>query len=257
MTLGEKLQKLRREHNYTQEQLAELLGVSRQAVGKWEADAAFPETEKLLRLAKLYGCSLDYLLLDREEKKDETSEKVPERRMWNLREIYFERKSSRTVGDLPLWHINIGVGRTAKGFFALGLAAKGVFSAGLLSVGVVSLGLLSLGLLAFGNIALGLLAFGTIAIGAFAAGAIAVGLCAVGALSVGCFSVGALAFGVYGAVGDTAKAAVALGKTAAEGGHFAHVGEVTEAVRTSAKAALYEVTPKALRQLQYWFFRFI
>ena len=65
MTLGEKLAKLRREKNYTQEQLAELLGVSRQAVSKWESDSAYPETEKLIRLAKLYGCSLDELLLDR------------------------------------------------------------------------------------------------------------------------------------------------------------------------------------------------
>ena len=45
MTLGNKLAKLRKENNYTQEQLAELLGVSRQAISKWESDAAYPETE--------------------------------------------------------------------------------------------------------------------------------------------------------------------------------------------------------------------
>ena len=38
MTLGEKLARLRREHNYTQEQLAQLLEVSRQSVSKWESD---------------------------------------------------------------------------------------------------------------------------------------------------------------------------------------------------------------------------
>ena len=53
MTLGDKLTKLRKENNYTQEQLAELLGVSRQAISKWESDTAYPETEKLLRLGEL------------------------------------------------------------------------------------------------------------------------------------------------------------------------------------------------------------
>ena len=59
MTLGEKLAKLRREQNYTQEQLAQLMGVSRQAVSRRESDLAYPETEKLLRLGKLYHCSMD------------------------------------------------------------------------------------------------------------------------------------------------------------------------------------------------------
>lgn len=62
MTTGEKLSKLRKENNYTQEKLAEILGVSRQAISKWESDGAFPETEKLIQLAKLYDCSIDYLI---------------------------------------------------------------------------------------------------------------------------------------------------------------------------------------------------
>lgn len=62
MTTGEKLQKLRKDNNYTQEELADFLGVSRQSISKWESDGAFPETEKLIALAKLYNCSLDYLL---------------------------------------------------------------------------------------------------------------------------------------------------------------------------------------------------
>ena len=50
MTLGEKIAKQRKENNYTQEQLADLLGVSRQSVSKWESDLAYPETDKLIRL---------------------------------------------------------------------------------------------------------------------------------------------------------------------------------------------------------------
>lgn len=62
MTTGEKLQNLRKENNYTQEELADILGVSRQSVSKWESDVAFPETDKLITLAKLYHCTVDYLL---------------------------------------------------------------------------------------------------------------------------------------------------------------------------------------------------
>ena len=70
MTLGEKLSKLRKEYNYTQEQLADILGVSRQSISKWESDIAYPETEKLIELGKLFECSMDYLL------KDEVTEKT-------------------------------------------------------------------------------------------------------------------------------------------------------------------------------------
>ena len=64
MTTGEKLSKLRKENEYTQEELAEIMSVSRQSISKWESDVAFPETEKLVTLSKLYHCSIDYLLND-------------------------------------------------------------------------------------------------------------------------------------------------------------------------------------------------
>lgn len=62
MTLGEKIVKQRKELNYTQEQLADILGVSRQSISKWETDIAYPETDKLIELGKLFHCSMDYLL---------------------------------------------------------------------------------------------------------------------------------------------------------------------------------------------------
>ena len=64
MTIGEKISKLRKENNYTQEQLAEILSVSRQSVSKWETDLTYPETEKIIALSKLFSCSADYLLKD-------------------------------------------------------------------------------------------------------------------------------------------------------------------------------------------------
>lgn len=62
MTTGQKIAALRRGQGMTQDDLAEALSVTRQAVSKWEADASLPETGKLLPLARLLGCTADYLL---------------------------------------------------------------------------------------------------------------------------------------------------------------------------------------------------
>ena len=64
MKLSEKIQLLRKKNGYSQEKLAEECNVSRQAISKWEADIALPETEKLLLLSKLFGVSIDVLLKD-------------------------------------------------------------------------------------------------------------------------------------------------------------------------------------------------
>ncbi len=71
MTIGEKITKLRKENNLTQEQFAELMHVSRQSVSKWELGSVYPDTEKLIRISKLFSCSLDYLLKDEIERMDE------------------------------------------------------------------------------------------------------------------------------------------------------------------------------------------
>lgn len=62
MTFGEKIQKLRKEAGLSQEELSYQLGVSRQAISKWERDNGYPETEKIVRMSKLFHVSLDYLL---------------------------------------------------------------------------------------------------------------------------------------------------------------------------------------------------
>ena len=62
MTLGEKIRSLRKTAGLSQEAFAEQLGVSRQAVSKWENDNGLPETEKLINMAKLFGVSLDTLI---------------------------------------------------------------------------------------------------------------------------------------------------------------------------------------------------
>jgi len=62
MEFSEKLQKIRKEHNITQENLADKLGVSRQAVSKWESGSAYPDTEKLIQISKIFNVSLDELI---------------------------------------------------------------------------------------------------------------------------------------------------------------------------------------------------
>ena len=64
MSMGSKLAQARRKNNLTQEQLAEQLGVTRQAVSRWESDAAHPETDKIVRMSQLLGVSCDWLLRD-------------------------------------------------------------------------------------------------------------------------------------------------------------------------------------------------
>ena len=65
MSFGEKLKLVRKDRNITQEALAELLNVSRQAISKWESDNGYPETEKLLLISKTLNISIDYLMNDK------------------------------------------------------------------------------------------------------------------------------------------------------------------------------------------------
>lgn len=67
MTFGEKLYQLRKTQGLSQEALAEKLNTSRQEVSKWENNNGYPETEKLILLAKLFHVSLDDLLLEERE----------------------------------------------------------------------------------------------------------------------------------------------------------------------------------------------
>ena len=74
MTLetANRLFELRKKHNLSQEELAEKLGVSRQAVSKWERSEASPDTDNLIALAKIYDLTLDELIFgEREEEKTE------------------------------------------------------------------------------------------------------------------------------------------------------------------------------------------
>ena len=69
---NEKIQELRREKGLSQEKIADIMGVSRQSVAKWEAGNNYPEVDKLIELSNIFGVSIDKLLKDIE---DECSKK--------------------------------------------------------------------------------------------------------------------------------------------------------------------------------------
>ena len=62
MTSGQRIAQKRKERNLSQEALGEQLGVSRQAIYKWESDASLPEVEKLVAMSRLFGISVGELL---------------------------------------------------------------------------------------------------------------------------------------------------------------------------------------------------
>ena len=64
MNFPEKLQKLRKERGWSQEELANRITVSRQAVSKWELGTAVPDTDNIVQLSELFGVTTDYLIKD-------------------------------------------------------------------------------------------------------------------------------------------------------------------------------------------------
>ena len=64
MKFCDKLPKLRKANNLSQEQLAEALGVSRQAVSKWESGSSYPDMEKMIAMCKVLNSTLEDLLDD-------------------------------------------------------------------------------------------------------------------------------------------------------------------------------------------------
>ena len=68
MTFGEKIYKFRKEKGLSQEELADQLNVSRQSISKWETDNGYPETEKIIKMAKIFNVTIDYLLNNENDK---------------------------------------------------------------------------------------------------------------------------------------------------------------------------------------------
>ena len=72
MILADKIIRLRKKNGWSQEELAEKMQVSRQAVSKWEGAQTVPDLEKILMLSTLFGVTTDYLLKDEMEDEEFT-----------------------------------------------------------------------------------------------------------------------------------------------------------------------------------------
>ena len=101
MTFGEKIQKLRKEAGLSQEELSYQLGVSRQAISKWERDSGYPETEKIVRMSKIFHVTLDYLLNEEEAKKPENN--PDEKGIYVSREmaegfLFYQKRKLQKIG---------------------------------------------------------------------------------------------------------------------------------------------------------------
>lgn len=81
MTLAEKVMLLRKQRGWSQEELAEHLGISRQSISKWESGISIPDIDRIIKMSDLFGVSTDYLLKEQiefEENKrgDQTNENI-------------------------------------------------------------------------------------------------------------------------------------------------------------------------------------
>lgn len=219
MTTGEKITECRKRKNMTQNNLADELGVTRQAVSRWESDLAFPETDNLIKMSKIFECSVDWLLNYNEERvANNYSEKNKDKNFCEFfKGLYFEYKSKKMIGNLPLVHINIGLGRVAKGFFSVGLVSVGVISIGLISLGLLAIGTVGLGFISLCALAAGVFSAGAVSIGAIALGGLAIGLFSLGGASIGLFAFGGYANGYFIGIGGWAVGKIAVGGTNAVG----------------------------------------
>ena len=91
MTFGEKLHNLRKIKGMSQEILANELNVSRQAISKWELNTAYPDTENVIKIAKIFKVSTDYLLLDEVIKNENENKKS----FWEVSGIYIKKYGYR------------------------------------------------------------------------------------------------------------------------------------------------------------------
>ena len=110
MTLAEKILALRTERGMSQDDLAEKLGVSRQSVSKWETAQSTPDLDKIIKLADLFGVSVDQLVRDGERPRPP---EPPEAKV-----IYVEREKQ---GLTPIQTLGVVVEVTGVGLSLVGL----------------------------------------------------------------------------------------------------------------------------------------
>lgn len=137
MILADKIIDERKKNGWSQEELAEMLGVSRQSVSKWESAQSVPDLQKILKLAEIFGVSTDYLLKD--ELEPETNNAPKEYYERNERESTLRKVTMEDASEyimlkkkiLP--RIGIGV------FLCVTCPVILIFLAGISSFGILNI----------------------------------------------------------------------------------------------------------------------
>lgn len=246
MNFAQNLIQLRKQRALSQEELAEILDVSRQAVSKWEAGINMPDIPKLIAIADEFGISLDALV--RPSFKGKNKAFYPERRGADGEAYFFTEGAkagteSSSAAEAVSGTINIvSGGKTLKvgsgstvylkneyeyvskikiGNLPLvhihtgdgARCARGIIAIGNIAFGLVALGGISLGLFSFGGLSIGLLfALGGVAVGAVSLGGLSIGLAAFGGCALGMGAFGGLAAGKVFAAGGAAYGPVSIGE---------------------------------------------
>lgn len=220
MQFSENFQNLRKEKGLSQEELGEMLSVSRQTISKWEKGTAYPDMLNLVTISQFFSVSTDELISGKKEdipseeavesEREESS--LPAKSGSSESSFHLEYESRLKIKNLPLVHINCGFGGyKARGVIAIGNFATGIFSVGLIAKGLISIGVLSLGVIAFGVLALALLSVGCISAGIVAIAGIGVGIMNLSGIGFGVVSVAGCGFSTHISIGGVAYAPVAVG----------------------------------------------
>lgn len=136
MILADKIIRLRKKNGWSQEELAEKMNVSRQAVSKWEGAQSTPDLEKILQMSNIFGVTTDYLIKDEIE-----VEEFPEEQEVDVKAKTKKKKGLLCTVFAAYWLPSIAIflcrllsGLTAKQIVAHWIAAAVIFPAVLIIV---------------------------------------------------------------------------------------------------------------------------
>lgn len=161
MKLSTNITNLRKSYNLSEEDLAKRLSVNKEDIINWENNKSEPSIKELKLLSKEFNISIDELV-------DNNKYVSEDRKVFH---VGYEYKSKKTIKGKPFIHINIGRGKKARGFIAIGNDAKGVVAIGGIAIGILTLGGVSIGYYSVGGYSIGKY----VSIGGYANGHIAVG----------------------------------------------------------------------------------
>ena len=132
MKLNEKIYECRKKAGLSQEALAEKVGVSRQAISKWEVGTAVPELSNVVALSEIFGVTTDWLLKEDDEQSEESAEKPEETQDSPAENGHTNAENMQWTGRFIKkygWLSGVYVAVTSGGIALLGIIAKVVSNA--------------------------------------------------------------------------------------------------------------------------------